>query len=445
MNRKETDFTKGSLYKKIFIFTIPIIISNIIQLLFNAADMIVVGRFCGSNSLAAVGSTTSLISLIISLFNGISVGAGVIISQYYGAKNAEKVRKGVHTAIIMALFFGIVLIFVGIFLSRRLLIIMKSPDDVINLSSLYLTIYFLCMPGFMIYTFGSSILRAVGDSRHPLYYLIICGFINVLINLLLVIVFNMDVAGVAVATAISQYLSGLLVIIRLIKEPGMYQLRISYLKPDLATCRHILKVGIPIGLQSIAMPVSNVLIQTSINSFGAIVVAGNAAAVSIENMIYAAIKSINQALITVTGQNYGARNKVRIVKAFHFCMIYAALTGTLLGIIVNVFGYQLINIYTTDTDAISIGLLRLTYVCLPYAICGFMEITNAVLSGIGITVPSMIMSVIGVSGVRILWLFTVFAISPSLICLYISYPVSWAVTFIAQYICFKIVWKRMLL
>lgn len=443
MNRKETDFTNGSLIKKIFVFTIPIIVSNIIQLLFNATDMIVVGRFCGSNSLAAVGSTTSLIALIISLFNGISVGAGVIIAQHYGAKNADKVRKGVHTAIIMALFFGIILIFVGIFLSKRLLILMDSPDEVINLSSLYLTIYFLCMPGFMTYTFGSSILRAVGDSRHPLYYLIICGFVNVVINLLLVIVFDMDVAGVAVATAISQYLSGLLVILRLMREPGMYQLRISCLKPDAASCRQILKIGIPIGLQSIAMPVSNVLIQTSINSFGAIVVAGNAAAVSIENMIYAAIKSINQALITVAGQNYGAGNKARIICSFRFCMIYAALTGTLLGIIVNVFGYQLLNIYTTDTDAISIGLLRLAYVCLPYAICGFMEITNGVLSGIGITVPSMIMSVIGVSGVRILWLFTVFAIAPSLICLYISYPVSWAVTFLAQYICFRIVWKRL--
>lgn len=441
-DNNEMDFTSGSLYKKIAMFTLPIMLSNVVQLLFNATDMIVVGRFSGSNSLAAVGSTTSLIALIISLFNGVSVGVNVVVAQHYGAKNDDDIEKSVHTAMIMAVISGIFLIFAGIFLSRRLLILMQSPQEVIGLSELYLKIYFLGMPGYMVYTFGSAILRAVGDSKRPLYYLIICGIINVIANLIFVIIFNMDVAGVSIATVMSQYISAVMVVVKLMHENGSYRLDLKKLTFDTVNGIKILKVGIPVGLQSIAMPFSNVIIQTSINSFGAVVVAGNAAAVSLENMIYAALKSVNQALICVEGQNFGARQPKRVTSSIHICMLYAAALGVILGIAVNVSGSFLLSIYTTEPEAIVIGMLRLRYVCLPYFLCGALEVSSAMLCGIGVTVPAMIMSIIGVSGMRILWVFTAFQIFPSLICLYLSYPISWAITFVAQYVSFRVIWRR---
>ncbi|MDO5816797.1 MAG: MATE family efflux transporter [Eubacteriales bacterium] len=436
------DFCTGSLLKKILIFSFPLIITNVLQLLFNATAMIIVGQFNGDQALAAVGSTSSLVSLLVSIFNGISVGAGVIAANYFGARNKDAVSKTVHTSIIMSVFLGILLLFTGQFFSRQILILMNSPANVIDLSTLYLRCYFYCMPAFMVYNFGSALIRASGDSRHPLYYLTFCGLVNVLLSFLFVGAFRLSVAGAGLATVISQYISAFLIINRLRNDQSCFQLTWKKLHFSSRYGYEIFKVGVPIGLRSVAMPVSNVLIQSSINSFGAVVIAGNSAAVSLENMIYAILESIQQTLITVTSQNYGAGKYGRIIHAFHICMVYVSIAALFLGITVNIYSIPLLHFYTSGEEALAVGILRLRLVNLPYILCGLMEVSGAVLSGTGHSLPPMIISVIGVSGLRILWVLTFFQIHPSLESLYLSYPISWGVTFIGQYICFRILWKK---
>lgn len=436
------DFCTGSLLTKILLFSIPVIITNVLQLLFNATAMVIVGQFNGDQALAAVGSTSSLVSLIVSIFNGVSVGARVIAANYYGARNKDAVSETVHTSIIMSVFLGILLLFIGQFFSRQILVLMNSPADVIDLSVLYLRCYFYCMPAFMVYNFGSALVRASGDSKHPLYYLTFCGLVNVLLSFLFVGAFHLSVAGAGLATVISQYISALLIINRLRKDQGCFRLTWKNLYFSSRYGYEIFKVGVPIGLRSVAMPVSNVLIQSSVNSFGAVVIAGNSAAVSLENMIYAVLESIQQTLITVTGQNYGAGKNGRIIHAFHICMIYVSIAALFLGITVNIYSIPLLHFYTSGEKALAVGVLRLRLVNLPYILCGFMEVVGAVLSGTGHSLPPMIISVIGVSGLRILWVLTVFRVHPVLESLYLSYPISWGVTFIGQYICFRILWKK---
>lgn len=436
------DFCTGALLKKILIFSFPLIITNVLQLLFNATAMIIVGQFNGDQALAAVGSTSSLVSLLVSVFNGISVGAGVIAANYFGARNKDAVSKTVHTSIIMSVFLGILLLFTGQFFSRQILILMNSPANVIDLSTLYLRCYFYCMPAFMVYNFGSALIRASGDSRHPLYYLTFCGLVNVLLSFLFVGAFRLSVAGAGLATVISQYISAFLIINRLKNDQSCFQLTWKKLHFSSRYGYEIFKVGVPIGLRSVAMPVSNVLIQSSINSFGAVVIAGNSAAVSLENMIYAILESIQQTLITVTSQNYGAGKYDRIIHAFHICMVYVSIAALFLGITVNIYSIPLLHFYTSGEEALAVGILRLRLVNLPYILCGLMEVSGAVLSGTGHSLPPMIISVIGVSGLRILWVLTFFQIHPSLESLYLSYPISWDVTFIGQYICFRILWKK---
>ena len=436
------DFCTGSLLKKILIFSFPLIITNVFQLLFNATAMIIVGQFNGDQALAAVGSTSSLVSLLVSVFNGISVGAGVIAANYFGARNKDAVSKTVHTSIIMSVFLGILLLFTGQFFSRQILILMNSPANVIDLSTLYLRCYFCCMPAFMIYNFGSALIRASGDSRHPLYYLTFCGLVNVLLSFLFVGAFRLSVAGAGLATVISQYMSAFLIINRLRNDQSCFQLTWKKLHFSSRSGYEIFKVGVPIGLRSVAMPVSNVLIQSSINSFGAVVIAGNSAAVSLENMIYAILESIQQTLITVTSQNYGAGKYNHIIHAFHICMVYVSIAALFLGITVNIYSIPLLHFYTSGEEALAVGVLRLRLVNLPYILCGLMEVAGAVLSGTGHSLPPMIISVIGVSGLRILWVLTVFRVHPALESLYLSYPISWGVTFIGQYICFRILWKK---
>lgn len=436
------DFCTGSLLKKLLIFSFPLIITNVLQLLFNATAMIIVGQFNGDQALAAVGSTSSLVSLLVSVFNGISVGAGVIAANYFGARNKDAVSKTVHTSIIMSVFLGILLLFIGQFFSRHILILMNSPANVIDLSTLYLRCYFYCMPAFMVYNFGSALIRASGNSRHPLYYLTFCGLVNVLLSFLFVGAFRLSVAGAGLATVISQYMSAFLVINRLRNDQSCFQLTWKKLHFSSRYGYEIFKVGIPIGLRSVAMPVSNVLIQSSINSFGAVVIAGNSAAVSLENMIYAILESIQQTLITVTSQNYGAGKYDRIIHAFHICMVYVSIAALFLGITVNIYSIPLLHFYTSGEEALAVGILRLRLVNLPYILCGLMEVSGAVLSGTGHSFPPMIISVIGVSGLRILWVLTFFQVYPSLESLYLSYPISWGFTFIGQYICLRTLWKK---
>ena len=422
------DFCTGSLLTKILLFSIPVIITNVLQLLFNATAMVIVGQFNGDQALAAVGSTSSLVSLIVSIFNGVSVGAGVIAANYYGARNKDAVSETVHTSIIMSVFLGILLLFIGQFFSRQILVLMNSPADVIDLSALYLRCYFYCMPAFMVYNFGSALVRASGDSKHPLYYLTFCGLVNVLLSFLFVGAFHLSVAGAGLATVISQYISALLIINRLRKDQGCFRLTWKNLYFSSRYGYEIFKVGVPIGLRSVAMPVSNVLIQSSVNSFGAVVIAGNSAAVSLENMIYAVLESIQQTLITVTGQNYGAGKKDRIFKSVRICLAMAVAVCGGIVLFLAIFCRPLFSIFTTDQNVINIGIDMLRFMAPCYTIYVFIEVLSGALRGTGDVLLPTLITLGGVCLIRIPWIMFVLPAHHTTTCVMLSYPISWITT-----------------
>ena len=407
--RHQLDMCHGSLADKILLFAIPLMASSMLQLLFNAADVIVVGRFAGKESLAAVGSTTSLINLLVALFVGLSVGSNVVVARNLGGKRHDMVGRAVHTSILMALVSGAILAVFGFFAARQLLVWMSSPADVIDKSAIYLRIYFLGMPATMAYNFGAAILRAQGDTKRPLYFLIIAGVVNVILNLISVILLNMDVAGVALATTISQYVSAGLVILCLTKEDGPLRLNLKAMKLDRHILGQILEIGLPAGFQGIVFSLSNVLIQSSINSFGSTVVAGSAAAGNIENFVYQAMNAFYQTNLTFTGQNYGAGECRRVDKTLLYCQGFVIVTGLLLGNLVYYFGHPLVSIYAPgEEDVIRQGIIRLGYVARPYALCGIMDTMVGSLRGLGYSIGPMIVSLIGACGLRVAWIFTIF-------------------------------------
>ena len=427
--RHQLDMCHGSLADKILLFAIPLMASSMLQLLFNAADVIVVGRFAGKESLAAVGSTTSLINLLVALFVGLSVGSNVVVARNRGGKRHDMVGRAVHTSILMALVSGAILAVFGFFAARQLLVWMSSPADVIDKSAIYLRIYFLGMPATMAYNFGAAILRAQGDTKRPLYFLIIAGVVNVILNLISVILLNMDVAGVALATTISQYVSAGLVILCLTKEDGPLRLNLKAMKLDRHILGQILEIGLPAGFQGIVFSLSNVLIQSSINSFGSTVVAGSAAAGNIENFVYQAMNAFYQTNLTFTGQNYGAGECRRVDKTLLYCQGFVIVTGLLLGNLVYYFGHPLVSIYAPgEEDVIRQGIIRLGYVARPYALCGIMDTMVGSLRGLGYSIGPMIVSLIGACGLRVVWIFTIFQMYRTPENLYISYPISWIVT-----------------
>ena len=424
----QLDMCHGSLADKILLFAIPLMASSILQLLFNAADVIVVGQFSGKESLAAVGSTTSLINLLIALVVGMSVGTNVIVARNLGAQRFKIVSRAVHTSIFISLICGVVLGVFGFVMARQLLVWMSSPEDVIGLSTIYLRIYFLGMPATLAYNFGAAILRAQGDTRRPLYYLIIAGIVNVILNLFTVLVLNMDVAGVATATAISQYISAGLVLRCLTKEEGPLRLDLKKLCVDKIILSHIMAIGLPAGFQGIVFSLSNVLIQSSINSFGSTVIAGSAASNNIENFVYQAMNAFYQTNLTFTGQNYGAGECKRVDKTLLYCQGFAILTGLVLGNLAYFFGHPLVGIYNSDEAVIQQGIIRLGYIARTYALCGIMDTMVGSLRGLGYSIIPMIVSLVGACGLRIVWIFTIFQMDRTPENLYISYPISWIVT-----------------
>lgn len=433
----------GPLLPKIILFSIPIILSGNLQLLYNAADVIVVGRFAGKTSLAAVGSTGSMTNLIISLFMGLSVGASVAVAQYYGANKWKDVSEVVHTSMLISVISGVVVGLVGIFMSRTFLLAMDSPDDVIDKATLYMQIYFAGMPASMVYNFGSAILRAVGDTRRPLIFLTISGIVNVILNLIFVIVFRMDVAGVAIATVISQVISAVLVVICLMKYNGACRLKLRELKLHMDKLLQLIRIGLPAGLQGSLFSISNVLIQSSVNSFGSVVMAGNSVSQNIEGFIYVSMNSLYQAALVFVGQNIGAKEYKRVKRVMGLCVFLVAAVGTALGGIVLLLGRELLGIYAPgEEDVISYGLIRLRIIASTYMTCGIMEIFVGVLRGMGTSVVPMIVSVIGVCGVRIMWILTVFRDHRDLNTLYISYPISWVATAIIHLLCVFIVYRK---
>ncbi len=424
----EMDMCNGPLLGKILLFSIPLMLSGILQLLFNAADIIVVGRYVGSSALAAVGSTSSLINLLINVFVGMSVGVNVLTAQYYGAKNEKDISETVHTAILTSLISGLFLVFLGIGLAKPLLHLMGTPEDVISQSVLYMKIYFLGMPVLMIYNFGAAILRAIGDTRRPLYFLFAAGIVNVAMNMFFVIVMKMGVEGVAYATVISEHISAFLIIRSLMHAPGPLRLKLSELRITKKKLKNIVKIGLPAGMQGAIFSISNVLIQSSINSFGSVAMAGNTASANIEGFVYTAMNAVYQTNLSFTSQNLGGQKYSRLNRILFICLGVVTVVGLVLGLAVVGAGRFLLGIYSSDPQVLDYGMRRLMIICGPYFLCGIMDCMVGSLRGMGYSIVPMFVSLTGACGLRILWIFTIFAVDRSLDILYLSYPVSWAVT-----------------
>ena len=444
--RFEMDMTVGPLLPEVLAFSGPLILSGVLQLLYNAADVVVVGRFAGAQALAAVSSTGSLINLLVNVLMGLSVGAGVLVARSFGAGDYQKVQHAVHTTITLALISGMVVGAVGLALARPLLELMKSPPDVIDLATLYVRIYFAGMVFNMLYNFGASILRAVGDTKRPLYYLSIAGAVNVSLNLLLVIRFQMSVAGVAIATVVSQAVSAVLVLICLMRTEGAIHLSLKKLRISVPQMKVILQVGLPAGLQGSLFSISNVLIQSSINSFGSIAIAGNGAASNLEGFVYTSMNSIYQADLTFASQNYGARKMDRVRRTLWCCLGTVVALGLALGGLFLLFGRQLLSIYNEDPGVIGFGLMRMQIILPTYFLCGMMDVMVGQMRGIGYSLMPMLVSLTGACLLRIVWIMTVFAQPQwhSLTVLYASYPISWGVTFAAHMGCYLLFGRKKL-
>ena len=443
-NKYEIDMCNGPLLGKMLVFAVPLMLSGILQLFFNAADIVVVGRFAGSEALAAVGSTSSLINLLVNIFMGLSVGANVLVARFYGAGNKKDLHAMVHTAIATAIVSGLILVVAGVVLAKPALHLMGTPDNVINMSILYMRIYFCGMPVMMIYNFGSAVLRAVGDTKRPLYYLMIAGVVNVVLNLFFVIVFHMSVAGVALATVISQAISAALVVRCLVKTESDYQLNLKELKIYPDKLKKMIQIGVPAGLQGALFSISNVLIQSSVNSFGSIAMAGNTAASNLEGFVYTAMNSLYQTSISFTGQNYGAMKYKRIGKIMMIAQGIVIVVGVVFGNAVYLLGDKLLLLYSTDPEVIKFGIMRLGIISVTYFLCGMMDTMVGSLRGMGYAVMPMLVSLTGACAFRILWIATIFKSINTLECLYWSYPISWGLTFTTHLICFIVVYRKLL-
>lgn len=427
-----SNMVSGPTFLKMILFSVPVVLSGILQLLFNACDIIVVGNFAGDASLAAVGSTSSLINLFTNLFIGLSVGSNVLIAHFVGSNDKSKVSLTVHTSIVLAIICGVFLSVAGFIFANPMLKLMGSPDDVIMLATLYLKIYFLGMPALLIYNFGAAILRAVGNTKHPLYFLTISGVLNVLLNLLLVICFSMGVAGVAIATVVSEYLSAALIIWYLSEKSEELKLTRSDLKIDPYILKRVIAIGIPAGLQGTIFSLSNVVIQSAINSFGSDVVAGNSATMNIEGFVYMAMNAIYQTAITFVGQNYGAGKKKRVLRCTLQAEAIVVIVGLLFGVSAYIFSTELLHIYSRSPAVVAAGKVRCAYILPIYFLCGSMDVMVGALRGIGQSVVPMVTSLIGACALRLVWISTVFKMHRTTGMLYISYPISWIITLIAH-------------
>ncbi len=441
-SKYEIDMCNGSILDKLVSFSIPLMLSGILQLLFNAVDIIVVGQFTGNEALAAVGSTTALINVFVNLFIGISLGASVLAARFYATGQEKEMSETVHTSITLALISGIAMGIIGVIAAKGALELMDTPDNVLNLSTLYMRIYFMGMPFVMLYNYGAAILRAVGDTKRPLLFLIISGATNVVLNLLLVIQFHLGVAGVAIATVISQCISCILVLRCLYLSDGSYQLRFNKLGMKTRYVKQIFQIGIPAGIQSTIINFSNVLLQSSVNSFGSVAMAGYTAANNILGFLYVSVNSITQACMSFTSQNYGVRKFKRMDKVLLECLGLTVIVALVLGGGSYLFGAELMHIYTKSSKVIECGVDIMLYTTVTYFLCGIMDLLPGALRGMGHSTVPMILSVIGTVGTRIVWIYVIFPCHRSLDFLFISYPVSWLLTIVMQVICFYFVRKK---
>ena len=441
-NKYEIDMCNGTIMDKLISFALPLMISGMLQLMFNAVDIIVVGRFTGSQALAAVGSTTALICTFTNLFIGVSLGANVLAARFYASGKTKEMSVTVHTAILLALISGIAMSVIGILCARESLVLIATPDDIIGQAALYLRIYFLGMPFFMLYNYGAAILRAVGDTKRPLMYLIAAGIANAVLDLILVIIFKMGVAGVAIGTITSQFISCVLVIRCLCKTNTIYKLYISKLRIKKYYLIQILKVGLPAGIQSTVINFSNVLLQSSVNSFGEIAMAGYTAANNILGFLYVSVNSVTQACMSFTSQNYGVRKFKRMDKVLADCAILSIIVSVVIGGGSYLLGHQILGIYTKQEDVIQCGMEILSISTIPYFLCGLMDMIPGSMRGVGYSAVPMILSIIGTVGTRLVWIYGVFPEHRSLYVLFMSYPVSWGLTIVMQAICLVFVRRK---
>ena len=445
-NKNSIDMTTGAILPKLLVTTLPLMASSVLQLLFNAADVVVVGNFASEHSLAAVGSTGALVNLITNLFIGLSIGANSLASFYFGARDAKNLSKTAHNAILLSVLGGAALTVIGVVFAEKFLIWMQTPGEVLGLGSTYITVYFAGSIPVLVFNFGSSLLRAKGDTKRPLYYLTVAGVINVVLNLIFVIVFKMDVAGVALATIIAQTISAYLVMRCLVRETDEFRIEWSKLKEgfDGAIVLEILRIGIPAGIQGIVFSLSNVVIQSSINGFGPVVMAGSAAAQNVEGFVWVSMNAFAQTVLTFVSQNVGARKYDRIKPIMIITLVCSALTGVILGNLCDIFSASLVRIFDQRPEVVSAGVVRFSLVCRYYFLCGLMDVMVGVLRGMGYSVTPTVVSLLGACGLRLLWIFTVFQI-PSFhteFMLFLSYPLSWIVTFLIHVLCYAAIRRR---
>ena len=446
MKLQSNSMTEGPILRNMILFTVPVILTSLLQLLFNAADLVVVGRYCGSLSLAAIGSTGAITNLIVNLFMGLSVGAGVTVAHMLGSQNDLGVHQTIHTAVPTALVSGLILTVIGIPMTRPMLRWMDTPDTVLGLSATYMEIYFGGIIFTMVYNYCSAILRAAGDSKSPLIYLTLAGVVNVILNLVFVIVFHMNVEGVAFATVISQAVAAVLVVLALMRRTDACKFSFRQMRFYKRPFLKMVQIGLPAGIQGSLFSISNVMIQSSVNSFGDVFMSGNAAAANIEGFVYVMLNAHQQTALTFIGQNTGARKFDRAKKILWLCLASVTVVGLTSGVSAYLFAPSLLKIYIPDSpEAIAYGITRMSFIALPYFLCGLMDVTTGALRGMGSSMAPMVVSVVGICVLRIVWLKTIFMVpafhTPE--CLYVTYPISWIVTLIAQLVIFFKVYKRL--
>ena len=440
--RHEMDMTQGPLLPMILTYALPLVLSDILQLLYNAADIAVVGRFASAQALAAVSSTSSIISIFTNITIGLSMGASVLVARAWGSGDQKKVSDASHTAITLGLICGAVMLIIGTVLGKPMLKWMNSPEDVIDLASVYLLVYFSGSIFSMMFNYGAAVMRAVGDTRRPTLYLILSGLLNVVLNLIFVIFLNMNVVGVALATVISQFLSAALVVRALVRSDT--SIRLEWKKLRIVPCELMeqMKIGVPVSIQKSMFSISNVILQTAVNGFGSATMAGSGAAANIEMFIYSGMCCFYTACLTFTSQNMGARKPDRMRQTTRICLCCDVVVGFVLASLVLRFAPQLVSIYSTEAEVISQGVQRLQATAMPFILGGMMDSFVASMRGMGKSLAPMLISIVGICILRILWITLVFPLSPSLYTLYLSYPVSWAVTVVAQGICYLIIRRK---
>ncbi|MBQ4244416.1 MAG: MATE family efflux transporter, partial [Clostridia bacterium] len=442
--KSELDMTRGPFLRKILIFSVPLMFTGLLQLAYNTADTAIVGRFVGKAALAAVGSTGSLINLFVSLFTGMSMGAGVTVARHIGERDSRKIHECVHSAMLLGALCGVIIGTVGFILCPHILRLMNVPEDVIPLSTRYLKIYFLSAPSMLIYNFGSAIVRSTGDTKRPLIILAVSGFINVMLNIVFVIGFRMGVEGVAIPTVISQTISAVVIVIYLCRYDGDCRLSLSKLRFYGAEIKEILRLGVPAGLQSALFSISNVIIQSNVNSFGSAAMAGISAGSNFDGYIYTCCNAVAQATMTFTSQNVGAKTYENIGKIYRMCILTAVCIGSVLSTLGFIFSYKITGLFSSEPEVIDIAVGRMRFIMPFFIFCPLQDIAASQLRGMGRSFEPMIVSLLGACGLRLAWVFFALPLNRTLIFLYWSYPLSWAATFAVQFTLYFI-YKRKLI